>query len=332
MHFLYGPPIRQGIAQTRVHRVTGCRYAELAAARGGGGAVGLVRVGVDATAAAHVCGAPLGALTPVAVADLRVGVNAGVALRLTTVAAAYARARAPAAVPYGRPIRRAPRCRCRRYKSPGGVALLAADDRGVLVSLQVYNGLPFDAGAAAADRAFPRGTGLWVSEPYYKLFNSGTLGLRVDNPCNVRVDVGAPPPGADACGGWRLRGNDLFRAGRCAIRMSHAGRALTHAYPHWTYAFPVWRPIGHMHIPIRAPRCAYPVWPAHCTLMVRPIGHMHFPYGAPLDISISRIVRPSDVRTLPCAPGTRTRWSATRARSPPPRMRRRPRRRSRRCC
>ena len=60
------------------------------------------------------------------------------------------------------------------------------DERGCLLKLAVYNALPpgppSGAQLAAADALLPEGAAVCVTNPFYKCFADGTLGVRVDDP------------------------------------------------------------------------------------------------------------------------------------------------------
>ena len=147
----------------------------------------LVQLGIpgpDDVSAAHVCAAALSALTGVQVAQLRLGIMHGTYLQCTIVEPLFVAASATA---------------------------LLRDDSGALVSLSLYHCLPPGATQAFAQRAFPVGSRLTVKEPYLKMYNTGYLGLRVDNPCNLVLQL--PPSIARDAVQLKSYANDCY-AGR----------------------------------------------------------------------------------------------------------------------
>ena len=112
------------------------------------------------------------------------------------------------------------------------------DERGCLLKLVVYNALPpgppSGAQLAAADALLPEGAAVCVTNPFYKCFADGTLGVRVDDPQDlVLLGVSASAAGGDH-GALKELGNAAFRAGLHAEaleRYSEALRALDASGP-----------------------------------------------------------------------------------------------------
>lgn len=143
------------------------------------------RPGIDAVAAAHVCRTPVDDLTPITVGALKRGVNHGTKMLLEVVA------------PVSMVV---------------SIAALCEDVDGRMLQLACYNFLEDDACIADAQRVLPVGSRLTLLEPYFKMTNSGGLGLRVDNPCNLIISAPLHPSIAAATSPAQLKdaGNALF--------------------------------------------------------------------------------------------------------------------------
>jgi tetratricopeptide (TPR) repeat protein len=67
------------------------------------------------------------------------------------------------------------------------ISVAVKDCEGTAVVLALYNFIPFNSKCVDAEHIVPKGSTIIVKEPYLKCFNSGHLGLRVDNPSNVNI-------------------------------------------------------------------------------------------------------------------------------------------------
>ena len=67
------------------------------------------------------------------------------------------------------------------------ISVAVKDCEGTAVTLALYNFIPFNSKCIDAEHIVPIGSTIIVKEPYLKCFNSGHLGLRVDNPSNVSI-------------------------------------------------------------------------------------------------------------------------------------------------
>ena len=91
------------------------------------------------------------------------------------------------------------------------IQALVRDVEGAVIKLALYNFLPATARCLDAERVIPPGCTIVIKEPYVKCQLDGTIGIRVDNPCNVVITRLAPPSeGADAPA-MRKHGNTLFQ-------------------------------------------------------------------------------------------------------------------------
>jgi hypothetical protein len=153
--------------------------------------VAVLAIGIDVTAGRAVCSTPVAALRVLpSVAALSLGVNVGTVLWLSVEAAPF----------FG-----------------SSVQCLVADATGRLVQLNMYNCMDGGATTAEAEMMFPRGARIGLREPYYKMFNSGFIGLRVDNKRNVVVEMPlAAAGGARDASAFKDTGNRHFAAGAFA--------------------------------------------------------------------------------------------------------------------
>jgi hypothetical protein len=78
---------------------------------------------------------------------------------------------------------------CYRLNSSSAITALVKDSEGTLISLVLHNILPPGSTTNDAQKYLPIGTQIGIKEPYSKCFLSGYLGLRVDNPCNLEIEI-----------------------------------------------------------------------------------------------------------------------------------------------
>lgn len=91
------------------------------------------------------------------------------------------------------------------------IQALVRDVEGAVIKLALYNFLHATARCLDAERVIPPGCTIVIKEPYVKCQLDGSIGIRVDNPCNVVITRLAPPSeGADAPA-VRKYGNTLFQ-------------------------------------------------------------------------------------------------------------------------
>ncbi len=125
--------------------------------------VNVLTPGVDDVSAKHVCTIPASMLQPIFVRQLqKAAINKGKILWVTI------------------PIP------CFRVS---GLQVLGKDGEGRLVTIGLYNFIPSHGTTADGQALFPIQTRLGIKEPYYKVMNSGNLGLRVDNPVNLIIEL-----------------------------------------------------------------------------------------------------------------------------------------------
>ena len=154
-------------AQIASYDLGQAQWMEMDVAEGDKDKVNVRRPGSDDVSARHVCTADTSSLANVVLRDLLKGtVNVGKRITLTVERKAF---------------------------FTGSVSLLVRDDAGDVTVLNLYNCVPSDALCRTAEKTFPAGTTILVKEPYLKCFNTGLLGLRVDNPCNVIIKRQSPP-------------------------------------------------------------------------------------------------------------------------------------------
>ncbi len=88
------------------------------------------------------------------------------------------------------------------------IVMLVEDLCGDIVSVAVYN-VPQDM--TDASKMFPEGLEVEVKEPFYLAFSDGSLGIRIEEPEEIRVPRDAPIfPDKDEYEYWRTRGKDVF--------------------------------------------------------------------------------------------------------------------------
>ena len=70
-----------------------------------------------------------------------------------------------------------------------GITTFLEDDKGDYVQLHLHNVLPLARNKhKMAEQKFPKGLRLKISEPFYKIFKDGNLGIRVDTPNELQVE------------------------------------------------------------------------------------------------------------------------------------------------
>ena len=86
-----------------------------------------------------------------------------------------------------------------------------------MIQLLLYNFIEPGGAVAGAQKALPEGSHLILKEPYLKCYNSGALGLRCDNPCNVVIVPSEAKPGGSSPGAVhdaeaaKAKGNTCYR-------------------------------------------------------------------------------------------------------------------------
>lgn len=72
-----------------------------------------------------------------------------------------------------------------------GICALVEDSLGQLFPIGLYNFVRDQSSNAECQKHIPLGSRIAFKEPYLKCFQSGKLGLRVDNPGNVKIELPA---------------------------------------------------------------------------------------------------------------------------------------------
>lgn len=121
---------------------------------------------VDTIASDHICTVAISDLQEISMKDLiKDSINYGKIISVTVEKISY------------------------RFDSSSAITALVKDKEGTLLSLSLHNFLFPSATSRDAEIFLPIGTKMHIKEPYYNCKLSGFLGLRVDNPCNVNIQV-----------------------------------------------------------------------------------------------------------------------------------------------
>ena len=70
-----------------------------------------------------------------------------------------------------------------------GLHFCVKDTIGNVILLMLYNFVPFDISFEQLQVEFPIGSRFRIKNPYVKVSNNGSIALRVDNPCNIIIQL-----------------------------------------------------------------------------------------------------------------------------------------------
>jgi hypothetical protein len=119
---------------------------------------------LDTVASDHVCTSAISELQEIFIKDLiKDSINYGKILWVTVEKNSY------------------------RSDNSSAVTVLVKDNEGTVLSLALHNILLPSATSRDAQKYLPIGTKIGIMEPFYICKLSGFLGLRVDNPCNLKI-------------------------------------------------------------------------------------------------------------------------------------------------
>lgn len=115
-----------------------------------------------------------------------------------------------------------------------GLQCLIEDKMKQLSLLTIYNLVPNDASFDLCQRLVPVNSRIGIKEPYVKCFQTGKLGIRVDNPKNIKIIKPNSAKNEEGTSAYELKekGNELFKMNNYDEAVQMYISALNHSDSH----------------------------------------------------------------------------------------------------